>query len=78
VAWFVGQSLLIIVAAFLLGVLIGWLVWGIAWRRPEFDGLEHLQAPQTPSLPPAPVIMMPLAAVAEPEAADELEHEPRG
>jgi predicted flap endonuclease-1-like 5' DNA nuclease len=28
VAWFLGQSLLIIVAAILLGLLVGWLLWG--------------------------------------------------
>ncbi|MFI7608208.1 helix-hairpin-helix domain-containing protein [Micromonospora sp. NPDC049366] len=27
-AWFINQSLLIILAAFLLGLLVGWLVWG--------------------------------------------------
>ncbi len=31
-AWFVGQSLLVIVVAFLLGVLVSWLWWGR--RRP--------------------------------------------
>ncbi len=31
-AWFVGQSLFVIVAAFLLGVLVSWLWWGR--RRP--------------------------------------------
>jgi predicted flap endonuclease-1-like 5' DNA nuclease len=32
-AWFLGQSLLVIVAAFLLGLLVGWLLWGR--RRPR-------------------------------------------
>ncbi|GIG90362.1 hypothetical protein Pen02_52980 [Plantactinospora endophytica] len=27
-AWFVSQSLLVILAAFLLGMVVGWLVWG--------------------------------------------------
>lgn len=27
-AWFINQSLFIILAAFLLGLLVGWLVWG--------------------------------------------------
>jgi predicted flap endonuclease-1-like 5' DNA nuclease len=33
VAWFIGQSILIIAAAFLLGILVGWLIWGRVWRR---------------------------------------------
>jgi predicted flap endonuclease-1-like 5' DNA nuclease len=33
VAWFLGQSLPIIFLAFVLGVLVGWLWWGRAWRR---------------------------------------------
>src|SRR4051794_24017627 len=28
VAWFIGQSLLFIVLAFVLGLLVGWLIWG--------------------------------------------------
>ncbi|GHJ45592.1 hypothetical protein Cs7R123_29340 [Catellatospora sp. TT07R-123] len=32
-AWFIGQSLLIIIAAFLLGLLVGYLLW--ARRKPE-------------------------------------------
>jgi len=28
VAWFVGQSLLFIALAFVLGLLVGWLIWG--------------------------------------------------
>ena len=33
-AWFIGQSILIIAAAFLLGILVGWLTWGRT-RRPR-------------------------------------------
>ncbi|MBV1854231.1 helix-hairpin-helix domain-containing protein [Catellatospora tritici] len=32
-AWFIGQSLLIIIAAFILGLLVGYLLW--ARRKPE-------------------------------------------
>ncbi|GAA3768893.1 hypothetical protein GCM10022225_64370 [Plantactinospora mayteni] len=32
-SWFIGQSLFLILAAFLLGLLVGWLVWGT--RRPS-------------------------------------------
>ncbi|MEU4556339.1 helix-hairpin-helix protein [Micromonospora violae] len=34
-AWFVNQSLFIILAAFLLGLLVGWLVWGNRKTAPE-------------------------------------------
>ncbi|WP_117209333.1 helix-hairpin-helix domain-containing protein [Allorhizocola rhizosphaerae] len=27
-AWFIGQSILMIAAAFLLGLLVGWIIWG--------------------------------------------------
>jgi hypothetical protein len=28
VAWFLGQSIVFIVLAFLLGLLVGWIIWG--------------------------------------------------
>jgi len=28
VAWFIGQSAIMIVLAFILGLLVGWLIWG--------------------------------------------------
>jgi len=37
VAWFIGQSLVMIAAAFLLGLLVGWLIWGALWRRNRLD-----------------------------------------
>jgi predicted flap endonuclease-1-like 5' DNA nuclease len=37
VSWFVIQSLLIIVLAFLLGLLVGWLWWGRQWRKVRFS-----------------------------------------
>ncbi|MEV4758410.1 helix-hairpin-helix domain-containing protein [Micromonospora sp. NPDC049559] len=66
-AWFIGQSLFIILAAFLLGLLAGWLVWGrrksspssakaistAAPERPERnDGT--IVAPAAPTVPTAP------------------------
>jgi predicted flap endonuclease-1-like 5' DNA nuclease len=33
VAWFVAHSLATILGAFVLGMVIGWLWWGRAWRR---------------------------------------------
>jgi predicted flap endonuclease-1-like 5' DNA nuclease len=37
VTWFVTQSLVIIILAFLLGLLVGGLYWGRQWRRVRFD-----------------------------------------
>lgn len=35
--WFIGQSIFIIAAAFLLGILVGWLIWGRI-LRPDRTG----------------------------------------
>jgi predicted flap endonuclease-1-like 5' DNA nuclease len=41
VAWFLGQSLLIIIAAILLGLLVGWLLWGrLVLRRYRIELAE--------------------------------------
>ncbi|GAB3933837.1 helix-hairpin-helix domain-containing protein [Micromonospora vulcania] len=37
-AWFINQSFLIILAAFLLGLLVGWLVWGNRKSSPPSTG----------------------------------------
>jgi predicted flap endonuclease-1-like 5' DNA nuclease len=37
VTWFTIQSLLIIILAFLLGLLVGWLFWGRQWRKVRFS-----------------------------------------
>jgi hypothetical protein len=39
-AWFIGQSLLMIVLAFVLGLLVGWLWWGR--RRQEAEPVQDL------------------------------------
>jgi predicted flap endonuclease-1-like 5' DNA nuclease len=46
VAWFIGQSIVVIAAAFLLGILVGWLIWGRTWRlkRTSVSGAQA-QAP---------------------------------
>ncbi|MGI5520508.1 helix-hairpin-helix domain-containing protein [Micromonospora sp. CA-259024] len=36
--WFINQSLLIVLAAFLLGLLVGWLVWGNRKTLPPSSG----------------------------------------
>jgi predicted flap endonuclease-1-like 5' DNA nuclease len=37
VAWFLVQSIFIILAAFLLGLLVGWLIWGRQWSNTRAD-----------------------------------------
>lgn len=43
-AWFVFQSLLIILLAFLLGLLVAWLWWGRRWRRVPFGESDAITA----------------------------------
>jgi predicted flap endonuclease-1-like 5' DNA nuclease len=82
VAWFIGQSLLIIGAAFALGLLVGWLVWGRP-RRVDDDtpaGLV-LAIPRPAELVPAdpevvaaePEVVAPVAAEPEDETEDDLQ-----
>lgn len=72
VAWFIGQSLLVIAAAFLLGVLVGWLIWGVLGRRTRHD-----ETAATPAKP-VPAVAMPVAsaAVAAPMTALAMESAP--
>src|SRR4051794_11096762 len=44
VTWFAIQSLVIIVLAFVLGLLVGWLVWGLRWRKVRFSESDALAA----------------------------------
>ena len=67
-AWFLGQSLLIIVAAILLGLLVGWLLWGrlalrqhrlaLAGKDAQIERLRaqlaELDRPTAPALDPEP------------------------
>lgn len=42
VAWFIGQSMFVILAAFLLGLLVGWFVWGNRKSpSPTNDGVSN-------------------------------------
>src|SRR4051794_27335898 len=43
VTWFAIQSLAIIVLAFVLGLLVGWLIWGL-WRKVRFSESDALAA----------------------------------
>ena len=56
-AWFIGQSLLIVLTAFFLGLLVGWFVWGRRKSSPPSDdnsaappekGADALVAPRAP------------------------------
>jgi len=80
VAWFLGQSLLIIVAAILLGLLVGWLLWGrlmlrqhrivLADRDAQLERLHaqlaQLDRPAAPAVDPEDAVE---AAPAEEAAA---------
>lgn len=70
-AWFIGQSLLMILTAFLLGLLVGWLLFS---RRGKSTPAEQPAAAAAPSTPvvaeaPAPVAAAPVAAEAKAEKA---------
>ena len=43
-AWYVTQSLLIILATFILGLIVGWLWWGRVWRRVPFGESDAVRA----------------------------------
>ncbi|WP_084598087.1 helix-hairpin-helix domain-containing protein [Micromonospora chokoriensis] len=66
-AWFVNQSLFIILAAFLLGLLVGWLVWGNRKTAPPSSGTTS--APQ-PTRKAAPSAAMTPTPHAEPRRSD--------
>lgn len=76
VAWFIGQSILIIAAAFLLGILVGWLIWGrVWWRRSEAGTQAPVAAPEAE--PAAAGVVADEAVAAEPVAvAVAAEHVP--
>lgn len=66
-AWFIGQSLVMIGAAFLLGILVGWLIWGRRSRR-EDAAPEIIEAEVKPDTGPREVqvvqAVQPVPAVA--------------
>jgi predicted flap endonuclease-1-like 5' DNA nuclease len=74
VAWFLGQSLLIIVVSILLGLLLGWILWGRVARRTVV--MAAAPAPAVAAAPPAPVVEPEPVAVAEPEPVAAAEPEP--
>jgi predicted flap endonuclease-1-like 5' DNA nuclease len=61
VAWFLGQSFVVILLAFLLGLLVGWLWWGRPWhaaaaRQATSVAVAHEpSAPAQPEPEPAPI-----------------------
>ncbi|MEU8076170.1 helix-hairpin-helix domain-containing protein [Catellatospora citrea] len=63
-AWFIGQSLLMILTAFLLGLLVGWLLFS---RRGKSTPAEQPAATAAPSAP----VVAPAAPVTAVTVADE-------
>ncbi|GAA1372953.1 helix-hairpin-helix domain-containing protein [Catellatospora chokoriensis] len=63
-AWFIGQSLLMILTAFLLGLLVGWLLFS---RRGKSTPAEQPAATAAPSAP----VVAPATPVAAVTVADE-------
>lgn len=43
-AWFVTQSLAVILATFVLGLIVGWLWWGRLWRKAPFGESDAVRA----------------------------------
>jgi predicted flap endonuclease-1-like 5' DNA nuclease len=73
VTWFIGQSILFIAVAFLLGLLVGWLIWGRLMRREQApSAVEAVPLAAGPAPEPEPLV----AAEPEPVAAAEPEPEP--
>ena len=72
-AWFIGQSLLVIAVAFLLGVLVGWLIWGVLGRRSRHDESAEAKTSAAPAAAAKPVVA---AAVAAPMTALAMESAP--
>jgi predicted flap endonuclease-1-like 5' DNA nuclease len=66
VTWFIGQSIFIIAAAFLLGILVGWLVWGRILRPGRARSGAPERSPEVASTAPHAVVD-PEAVAAEPE-----------
>ncbi|GAA1403026.1 helix-hairpin-helix domain-containing protein [Catellatospora coxensis] len=62
-AWFIGQSLLMILTAFLLGLLVGWLLFS---RRGKSTPAEQ---PAAAAAPATPVAAAPVAVEAKAEKA---------
>jgi predicted flap endonuclease-1-like 5' DNA nuclease len=59
VAWFVGQSLVFIVVAFLLGMLVGWLWWG---RRRQAPAAAAAAEGPTAVIAEEPTAVLPVPA----------------
>jgi len=66
VAWFFGQSLLFVALAFLLGLLVGWLIWGRTTRATTDKPSEVVDRPE-------PVVAVVAEPAVEPEKPTEAE-----
>jgi predicted flap endonuclease-1-like 5' DNA nuclease len=71
VAWFVGQSLLFVALAFVLGLVVGWLIWGRTTRPAAGEAGSEAEKPQPVAVVAAaePAVAEPAPAVAEPQPA---------
>ena len=65
-AWFFGQSLLFVALAFLLGLLVGWLIWGRTTRATTDKPSEVVDRPE-------PVVAVVAEPAVEPEKPTEAE-----
>jgi predicted flap endonuclease-1-like 5' DNA nuclease len=74
VAWFIGQSLIFIIVAFMLGLLVGWLWWGR--RRPT--AAVAAEAPTAVLAQPAPVVADPASGESEDESTGVIAEPLRG
>jgi predicted flap endonuclease-1-like 5' DNA nuclease len=72
VTWFIGQSVFIIATAFLLGILVGWLIWGRI-LRPDRAASEASEPASDAASGAARAAVEPesIAAAAEPAAVPE-------
>jgi predicted flap endonuclease-1-like 5' DNA nuclease len=80
VAWFLGQSLLFVALAFLLGLVVGWLIWGRTSPKPTSERRPGRVRPEpevkTRPEPgvvaaPVPVAVPPVIAEPDPEPVPE-------
>ena len=73
VTWFINQSLLFIVIAFLLGLLVGYLWWGRQVRR-----IPHQESSTTPAIPQPLVAAVPASCSPTPSRLPSLSPTPAG
>ncbi len=73
-AWFLGQSFVVILLAFLLGLLVGWLWWGRPWRGTRVREAARAEPAVTEPAVTEPLVTEPV--VTEPVATEPVVTEP--